>query len=118
MAKASNLIHVFDTFYVFQNKEKEIVRVFTRDDIPAADIQTRYNIGSEYIFKGIFENKTNKFLSKEPSFIAKELPEIESSQPKTVSQNMMEVSPSKEDSTIHLTDTPLPDIVLGTDENR
>ena len=72
MSKASNLIHVFDTYYLFQNKEKELVKVFTRDDTSATDIQSRYDIDSSYIFKGIFENKTNKFLSKEPGYIAKE----------------------------------------------
>lgn len=62
----NKLIHVFDTYYLFQNKEKENVKVFTRDDIPAEEIKTRYCLASEYIFKGIFENKTNKFLSKDP----------------------------------------------------
>lgn len=63
MAKQNNLIHVFQTYYLFYHKELGNTKVYTTDDVPAEEIKERYQIHEESVFKGIFNAQTNQFIT-------------------------------------------------------
>ncbi len=60
----AHLIHVFETYYLFENKNKDQVKIFIHDDTLASDIQRIYRIAQEYVFKGIYSRITNQLVSK------------------------------------------------------
>jgi hypothetical protein len=62
-----------ESYYLFENKKtKETVKVITKDDEQPLDIQWRYKIDKEYLFKGIYDLTTNALLSKGVRFVGED----------------------------------------------
>ena len=63
MSKPNNLIYVFQTYYLFYHKELGNTKVYTVNDVSPEEIKIRYCINEDSVFKGIFDARTNQFVT-------------------------------------------------------